>query len=57
MQTLENFREFLAFNGWANDLILQSLKNSPEPPEKAVHYSIDQGVVYVFEGNRLARYA
>jgi probable phosphoglycerate mutase len=26
------------------------------PPEKAVHYSIDQGVVYVFEGRRLARY-
>jgi probable phosphoglycerate mutase len=26
-------------------------------PEDATHYSIDQGVVYVFAGNRLARYA
>ena len=26
------------------------------PPEHATHYSIDQGVVYVFAGNRLARY-
>jgi broad specificity phosphatase PhoE len=26
------------------------------PPEDATHYSIDQGVVYVFAGNRLARY-
>jgi broad specificity phosphatase PhoE len=27
------------------------------PPQEAVHYSIDQGVVYVFAGNRLSRYA
>jgi broad specificity phosphatase PhoE len=27
------------------------------PPQDATHYSIDQGVVYVFAGNRLARYA
>jgi broad specificity phosphatase PhoE len=27
------------------------------PPEDAPHYSIDQGVVYVFAGNQLARYA
>lgn len=27
------------------------------PPEPAAHHSIDQGVVYVFEGSRLARYA
>ena len=27
------------------------------PPQDAAHYSIDQGVVYVFEGNRLARHA
>ncbi len=26
-------------------------------PEDATHYSIDQGVVYVFAGNQLARYA
>jgi broad specificity phosphatase PhoE len=26
------------------------------PPDVAVHHSIDQGVVYVFEGNRIARY-
>src|SRR5262249_41174081 len=26
-------------------------------PEDATHYSIDQGVVYVFAGNPLARYA
>jgi len=26
-------------------------------PQHAAHYSIDQGVVYVFEGNRLARHA
>jgi broad specificity phosphatase PhoE len=26
------------------------------PPEDATHYSIDQGVVYVFAGNQLARY-
>ena len=27
------------------------------PPEDATHYSIDQGVVYVFAGGGLARYA
>jgi broad specificity phosphatase PhoE len=27
------------------------------PPEDATHYSIDQGVVYVFSGQALARYA
>src|SRR5262249_19762074 len=27
------------------------------PPQDATHYSIDHGVVYVFAGNRLARYA
>jgi probable phosphoglycerate mutase len=27
------------------------------PPDRAVHHSIDQGVVYVFEGNSLARFA
>ena len=26
------------------------------PPDQAVHHSIDQGVVYVFENNRLTRY-
>jgi broad specificity phosphatase PhoE len=26
------------------------------PPKDATHYSIEQGVVYVFEGNQLARY-
>ena len=26
------------------------------PPEDAVHHSVDQGVVYVFAGGRLARY-
>ena len=26
------------------------------PPEDATHYSIDQGVVYVFTGNRMTRY-
>jgi len=26
------------------------------PPDDATHYSIDQGVVYVFTGNQLARY-
>jgi probable phosphoglycerate mutase len=26
-------------------------------PEDATHYSVDQGVVYVFAGNRLAKYA
>ena len=26
-------------------------------PEDATHYSIDQGVVYVFAGNQLSRYA
>ena len=26
------------------------------PPEDATHYSIDQGVVYVFDGNLLTRY-
>jgi broad specificity phosphatase PhoE len=27
------------------------------PPKDATHYSIEQGVVYVFAGNRLARYS
>jgi broad specificity phosphatase PhoE len=27
------------------------------PPEQAAHHPIDQGVVYVFAGNRLTRYA
>ncbi len=27
------------------------------PPEEATHRAVDQGVVYVYEGNRLARYA
>jgi broad specificity phosphatase PhoE len=27
------------------------------PTDQAVHHSVDQGVVYVFEGNKLARYA
>src|SRR5215203_1729249 len=27
------------------------------PPEQAAHYPIDQGVVYVFAGDRLTRYA
>jgi probable phosphoglycerate mutase len=27
------------------------------PPDEAVHFSIDQGVVYVIESDRLARYA
>jgi probable phosphoglycerate mutase len=27
------------------------------PPEEAVHHSIDQGLVYVFEGNRLTWYS
>ncbi|MFL6822046.1 MAG: histidine phosphatase family protein, partial [Xanthobacteraceae bacterium] len=27
------------------------------PPQDATHYSIDQGVVYVFSANELARYA
>jgi broad specificity phosphatase PhoE len=27
------------------------------PPEAAPHYSIEQGVVYIFIGNRVARYA
>jgi probable phosphoglycerate mutase len=27
------------------------------PPQDATHYSIDQGVVYVFSANGLARYA
>lgn len=26
------------------------------PPDKAVHYPIDQGVVYVFEGKRVTKY-
>jgi uncharacterized damage-inducible protein DinB len=36
MQTLENFREFLAFDNWANDLILRAFKDSVQPNEKAV---------------------
>jgi len=36
MNTLENFRDFLAFDYWANDLILQALKNSSHSNEKAV---------------------
>lgn len=36
MQTLENFREFLPFDNWANDAILQALKNSAHSNEKAV---------------------
>jgi probable phosphoglycerate mutase len=28
-----------------------------EPPDAATHQAIDQGVVYVYDGNRLARYA
>jgi hypothetical protein len=27
------------------------------PAQDATHHSVDQGVVYVFAGNRLARYA
>ena len=27
------------------------------PPERAAHHSIDQGVVYVFDGGRVTRYA
>ena len=36
MQTIENFHEILAFDDWANKLILQALKNSASPNEKAV---------------------
>lgn len=36
MNTLENLRESLAFDFWANDLILQALKNSSLSNEKAV---------------------
>jgi hypothetical protein len=27
------------------------------PPQDATYYSVDQGVVYVFAGSRLTRYA
>lgn len=36
MNTIENFREFLAFDDWANNLILQALKSSSRSNEKAV---------------------
>lgn len=36
MQTLENLREFLSFDIWANDLILHALKHSAPSNEKAV---------------------
>ena len=36
MNTLQNLHEFLAFNNWANDLILQALKNSSGSNEKAI---------------------
>jgi uncharacterized damage-inducible protein DinB len=36
MNTIENFHEFLAFDNWANDLILQALKTFSNPSEKAV---------------------
>ena len=36
MQKLENFHEFLAFNIWANDLILQALKDSSHSNERAI---------------------
>jgi uncharacterized damage-inducible protein DinB len=36
MRTLENFRAFLPFDNWANDAILQALKNSAHSNEKAV---------------------
>lgn len=36
METLENFREYLLFNNWANDLILETLKKSAHPAEKII---------------------
>lgn len=36
MQTLESFRESLAFDNWANDLILQALKTSAHSGDKPV---------------------
>ena len=43
-----------AHGGTARSLIAHLALASPQ---HAAHYSIDQGVVYVFEGNRLARHA
>ena len=36
MPELENFREFLAYNSWANGFLLDALKNSAHPPERAI---------------------
>lgn len=36
MQTLEQFRELLEFDDWANGLILASLRSSPNPSRPAI---------------------
>lgn len=36
MQTLEQYREFLRFDDWANGLILESLRASENPSQSAI---------------------
>jgi len=52
-QTVERDTVVAAHGGTARALIAHL---AIAPPEDATHYSIDQGVVYVFAGGRLARY-
>lgn len=53
-ETIEKDTVVAAHGGTARALIAHL---ALAPPQDATHYSIDQGVVYIFAGNRLARYA
>ena len=52
--TLERDAVVTAHGGTARALLAHL---SIAPPEHAAHQAIEQGVVYVFADNRLARYA
>jgi len=53
-QTVERDTVVAAHGGTARALIAHL---AIAPPEDATHYSIDQGVIYVFAGHGLTRYA
>jgi broad specificity phosphatase PhoE len=53
-ETIERDTVVAAHGGTARALIAHL---GLAPPQDATHYSVDQGVVYVFAGSRLTRYA
>jgi len=53
-ETIERDTVVAAHGGTARALIAHL---GLAPPQDATHYSVDQGVVYVFAGGRLTRYA